>query len=803
MQAAESQAAIPETTPPSRAQISVEGMTCAACQAAVQRALERAPGVTRASVSLMTHRAEVEYRATETSPAALAEAIRKSGYDAHPRSLAQTAFEEQEEADRAAEADYRATRRKAVWALGAAAVAMLIGMPLMHGHGGSAHAAADPIVRWMGEWLDAPLRRALPWLYALPIPVLLGVSAALAFWSIVWAGRDFYVRAWKAALHRSTDMNTLIAIGTGTAFLYSVAVAVAPEAFVAAGAGAGVYFEPVVFIIALVLVGNSFEKRAKRQTSSALRKLVDLQPKHARLQRESEVVDVPVEELMPGDIVLLRPGERAPVDGEMLEGAGAFDESMLSGESLPVEKQPGDPILGGALHLAGATGHRPGETVATALRYRVTRTGAESTLSRIVQLVRDAQSSQAPVQRLADRVSGIFVPSVLLLSVLVFLGWVLIPAEPSLVMAISSALAVLIIACPCAMGLAVPTAVMVASGRGAELGILIKGGEPLERLGKVTTVVFDKTGTLTEGRPAVRDLVLLDAAPEREVLALAAAVEQNSEHPLASAVVEYARQQGVAIPGTEAFHAVAGKGVRGTVLGREVRVGTTAWLREDGMAVEQAERIAQALSERGQTPLAVAVDASVAAVLGLADTPREGSASAVKRLRQRGLEVIMLTGDRQATARAVAAQLGIETVAAEVLPGTKREAIQAIQRRGEIVAMVGDGVNDAPALAQADVGIAMGSGTDIAGEAASVSLMRNDPRAVADAIALSRVTMRIMRQNLFWAFFYNVIAIPVAAGMLYPQWGILLSPVLAGAAMAFSSVSVVTNSLRLRRARLA
>lgn len=801
------QAATRQPNPPAaeaRAQIAVEGMTCAACQSAVQRALERVPGVTKASVSLMTHRAEVEFRSTETSAPALAEAIRKSGYDAHLRSLAQTAFEEQEAADRAAEVDYLATRRKAIWAVGAAALAMLLGMPLMHGHeGGShaAHAAADPLVRWMGDWLDAPLRAALPWLYALPSAVLLWVSAALAFLSIAWAGRDFYVRAWKAALHRSTDMNTLIAMGTGTAFLYSLAVAIAPSAFATAGAGTGVYFEPVVFIIALVLLGNTFEKRAKRQTSSALRKLIDLQPRQARVQRNGAVVDLPVEELMPGDTVLLRPGERAPVDGELLEGAAAFDESMLTGESLPVDKQPGDAVLGGTLNLSGRDGSPVGAAGA-ALRYRVTRTGAESTLSRIVQLVRDAQGSQAPVQRLADRVSGIFVPSVLLLSVLVFLGWVLLPAEPSFVMAISSALAVLIIACPCAMGLAVPTAVMVASGRGAELGILIKGGEPLERLGSVTTVVFDKTGTLTEGRPTLTDLVSLGSLPESEWLSLAAAVEQPSEHPLASAVLEFVRKRELPIPEVTSFRAVAGKGVEGTVQGRELRVGTTAWLRETGLPVQAAERAAQQLSRQGKTPLAVAVDAAVVAVLGLSDAPRAEAASAVKRLRHRGLDVIMLTGDRKATAQAVAAQVGIQTVAAEVLPGTKREAIQAIQQRRQVVAMVGDGVNDAPALAQADVGIAMGSGTDIAGAAASVSLMRNDPRAVADAIALSRATMRIMCQNLFWAFFYNVIAIPAAAGLLYPQWGILLSPVLAGAAMAFSSVSVVTNSLRLKHVKL-
>lgn len=786
------------STPPAQVQLDVGGMTCAACQSAVQRALERTPGVTKATVSLMTNRAEVQYHPGDVSPEMLAQAVRNTGYEAELRSAAITAFEEQDAADRAAEADYRSTKRKTTWALVGAVLAALLGMPLMGGHSApgihGGEAALDPLMRWMSVWLDAPLQYAMPWLYRIPLPLLSWISAAIALWAMAWAGRDFYVRAWKVALHRSSDMNTLIAMGTGAAFLYSLAVTLAPDMFVAAGATAGVYYEPIVFIIALVLLGNTFEKRAKRRTSSALRKLVDLQPRVARAERGGAIVDLPVPELIPGDVVLLRPGERAPVDGEVIEGESAFDESMLTGESLPVEKQPGDAVLGGTVKLAGDR--------ARTLRYRVTRVGAESTLSRIVQMVRDAQSSQAPVQRLADRVSAVFVPSVMVLSLLVFLVWMLIPREPSLVLAFSAALSVLIIACPCAMGLAVPTAVMVATGRGAEMGVLIKGGEPLERLGDARTVVFDKTGTLTEGHPSVTDVEILGSVPETDLIAAVAAVEQHSEHPLADAIVRHAAEREIALPRIDAFEALPGRGVQALVNGRTVRVGTAIWLKNSGVETERGEGAAQRFGAQGKTPLFVGVDSELSAVMALADAPRPQAKEAIERLHRRGLTVAMLTGDRRSTAEAIAAQLGIDTVMAEVLPDAKRRAIQDIQAREGTVVMVGDGVNDAPALVQADVGIAMGSGADIAGEAADVSLMRSDPRAVAEAIALSRVAMRVMRQNLFWAFFYNVIAIPVAAGVLYPAWGILLSPVLAGAAMAFSSVSVVANSLRLKGVRL-
>ena len=718
------------------------------------------------------------------------EAVRKTGYEAELRSAAVTAFEEQDHADRSAEADYLATRRKTAWALAGAVVVMILGMPLMGGHsmaeGHGGAAAADPLMRWMAGWMDAPLRSALPWVYEIPEAVLTWGSAAIAFWAMVWAGRDFYVRAWKIALHRSTDMNTLIAIGTGAAFVYSLAVTLAPGMFAAAGATPGVYYEAIVFIIGLVLLGNTFEKRAKRRTSSALRKLVDLQPRNARAERNGAIADLPVAELIPGDVVLLRPGERAPVDGEVLEGESAFDESMLTGESLPVEKQPGDAVLGGTVKLAG--------TRSQTLRYRVTRIGAESTLSRIVQMVRDAQSSQAPVQRLADRVSSVFVPTVIALSLLVFLVWMLVPKEPSLVLAFSAALSVLIIACPCAMGLAVPTAVMVATGRGAEMGILIKGGEPLERLGDTTTVVFDKTGTLTRATPPLPTWRHL--APCRKPLYSPRSPPWSNIRNTGGCYRPACAERNLALPEIRSFEALPGGGCRRSWMGARC-----AWVRPRGLTVSvwtphAGKKRPPRVWRPRKTPLFVAGRFGAEPVLGVGRAPARERGS-VARLRQRIRVGCLLRPE--STARPLP-QLGIDR-------GHRGAARQKAKRDPGSPGKQGNGCHGGRRRKRrarhgaSGRGHCDGSGTDIAGEAADVSLMRSDPRAVADAIALSRVAMRVMRQNLFWAFFYNVIAIPVAA-RIYPAWGILLSPVLAGAAMAFSSVSVVTNSLRLKHARL-
>lgn len=775
------------------AQIDVDGMTCAACQSAVQSALTGTPGVAKATVSLLSNQATVSFDATRLSPAELVRRIEESGYDASLPSAAQTAFEAQERQDAAADREYRSLRRRAWFALGAAGVAMLLSMPLMSENGGHAHAPSPfSSFTWIFHQADALLARILPWLYRIPAVWLQWSLAILTISVMAGAGRDFYVRAWIATRHRSADMNSLVALGTGAAFLYSLAVTLAPDRFVEHGVPAEVYYEAVIFILALVLLGNSFERQARRSASSAIRQLASLQPKTARLVTEHGIEQVPVESLRPQDVVLVPAGERIPVDGVLLKGLASIDESMLTGESFPAVKQTGDAITGGTLNHEAP------------FQYQVTRTGSDGTLARIVRLMRDAQSSQAPVQRLADRISAIFVPIVLFLAIVTLAVWLWVPADPSLAKALAACVAVLIIACPCAMGLAVPTAVLVATGRGASLGILIKGGEPLERLQGVDTIVFDKTGTLTEGRLAITDWVPVDGASERHTrypfLAEVAAVEQSSAHPLADAFVQFARDHDVLVPEAEQAESFPGRGVSGRVAGRYVRLGTSGWLQSEGVrGLEESDIHAASMRLEGKTAVYAAVDSELVAVIGVTDRLRQSARAAVSELEALGMDVWMLSGDRQETADVIARQAGIRQVRGEVLPDGKLELIRSLQGKGRKVAMVGDGVNDAPALAAADIGIAMGRGADVATEAAAIALMHDDPRNVATAIALSRVTMRTMKQNLFWAFIYNVIGIPIAAGVLYPSFGILLSPVFASAAMAFSSVSVVANSLRLKR----
>jgi Cu+-exporting ATPase len=593
-------------------------------------------------------------------------------------------------------------------------------------------------------------------------------------------------------------MNTLVAAGTGAAFVYSLIATLAPTVFTAHGVAPDLYYESVIIIIALVLAGNVMEARAKRRTSGALRALVDLQPLIARVVRGSEEVDVPVASVHPGDLLLVRPGERIPVDGEVESGSSAVDESMLTGESMPVEKHPGDRVIGATINRTGA------------FRYRATTLGADSVLARIVRLMRDAQSSRAPIQALADRVSSVFVPVVISLSIATFAIWfVTVHAAggspgSAFVRSFAVAVAVLIIACPCAMGLAVPTAVMVATGRGAESGVLIKGGEALQRVGDVTIMVLDKTGTITEGAPAVTDIALAPRAPrdERALLALAASLESRSEHPVAEAIVRRGAEESIARGEVESFESVTGRGATGVVGGVALAIGSAALMADWSIDVSSLEERARALAAEGKTTVYVAADGALAGIIAVADPIRPTSRDAISRFRAMGLEVVMLTGDDARTAQAIARGAGIERVVAGVLPEGKVAEVARLQQGGAVVAMVGDGVNDAPALAQADVGMAMGTGTAIAAEAGDVVLMRSDLGAAVQAIELSRRTMRTMKQNLFWAFVYNVIGIPVAAGVLYPAFGVLLTPVIASAAMAFSSVSVVGNSLRLRRAQL-
>jgi Cu+-exporting ATPase len=745
--------------------IPVTGMTCAACQSRVQRTLAKVPGVADASVNLMMGNATVSYDPRAVQPAALVESIRATGYGAELPVPGRTPFEEQAARDQAQAEEFHELRRKAVASGIVGALTMLLSM-----------------------------------LHQLPARTVNYVLLATTLAVMMWAGRHFYTRAWAAFRHHAADMNTLIAVGTGAAFLYSVVATVAPRLFIRNGLAPDVYYEAVVIIIALILTGNAFEARAKRQTSAALRALANLQPKTARVVRgahgREQEVDVPIEEVSTGDVVLVRPGERLPVDGGVVSGESAVDESMLTGESFPVAKRAGDRVIGGTINRTGA------------LHYRATTLGADSTLAQMVKLMRDAQGSRAPIQGLADRVSGVFVPVVISISILTFVAWFVtgdvVGMTGSLVRAFAAAVTVLIIACPCAMGLAVPTAVMVATGKGAELGILIKGGEALQEVGTVTTVALDKTGTVTEGRPTVTDVILAPGTPctDPELVALIASLETMSEHPLADGIVRYAKERGLTLEAPEAFASLSGRGATGTLRGRALAVGNATLMAEHGIDVALLGARAEALAAEGKTPIYAAVDGRLAGLIAVADPIKETSRDAIARLHAMGLEVVMLTGDNARTADAIARQAGIDRVVAGVLPEGKVEEIKRLQAEGRVVAMVGDGINDAAAMAQS-VGIALGTGTDIAIEAADVVLMRGDLRSVPQAITLSRRTMRTMKQNLFWAFIYNVIGIPIAAGVLYPALGVLLSPIVASAAMAFSSVSVVTNSLRLRRARIA
>jgi len=783
--------------------IPVTGMTCAACQAGVQRTLQRAPGVEDAAVNLMTGSAAVRFDPTATTPQALVDAILATGYGAELPRPERTAFDEQAAHDRSEEEEFHSLRRRALVSGAVGALAMILSMPLMTAGEHASHGTvADPFMRWAMESMSPALERIAPWLYRIAPGVLSWLLLALTVGVMAWAGRHFYIRAWKSLLHRTADMNTLVAVGTGAAFLYSLVATVSPGTFTRHGLAPDVYYEAVVIIIALILTGNALEARAKSRTSAALRGLISLQPKTARVLRGASgaemEADVAIEEVRSGDTVTVRPGERVPVDGEVLSGASAVDESMLTGEPMPVAKGPGARVIGGTINRTGA------------FRYRATTLGVDSVLARIVQLMRDAQGSRAPIQRLADRISAVFVPVVIALAAVTFVIWYLaISANGTdgapLVRAFAAAVAVLIIACPCAMGLAVPTAVMVATGRGAQLGLLIKGGEALQRAGDVTTVVLDKTGTVTEGRPAVTDVVIPPEASRSadQLLRLVASLEAASEHPLAEAVVRHAREErGLTLAPVEGFQSLTGLGAVGVVDGSALAVGNAALLAGYAVHIDPLRETAERLAGEGKTAVFVAVDGALAGLLAIADPIKLTSRAAVETMQRMGLGVVLLTGDERRTAEAIARQAGIERVVAGVLPEGKVAEIERLQSAGEVVAMVGDGINDAPALARADVGIALGTGTDIAVEASDVTLMRGDLAGVPSAIALSRRTMRTMKQNLFWAFVYNVVSIPIAAGALYPAFGLQLSPILASAAMAFSSVSVVANSLRLRRARL-
>jgi len=736
-----------------RIDFSVRGMTCAACVSAVEKALKALDGVMNVTVNLASERATVEYIPTLVSFTDFKKVVAEAGYRAEEITT--------ESADREKE-----TREREFYDLKKRLIisAIITGLVIS------------------GSIFPLPLLSEWPVLFALATPVQF------------WAGMRFHKAAWAALKHRTSNMNTLISLGTFAAYIYSSLATFSPSLFERGGITPDVYYDTSATIITLILLGRLLEARARGRTSEAIKRLMRLQPKTARVLRDGIEKEILIDEVTPGDIVIVRPGERIPVDGEIVEGFSTVDESMLTGESLPLDKAAGDPVFGGTVNRAGS------------FKLRATRVGKETALGQIIRLVEEAQGSKAPIQRLADKVASVFVPSVLSIAVITFIIWFIFGPKPSFTISLMNFIAVLIIACPCALGLATPTAIMVGTGRGAERGILIRDAEALELAHRIQAVVLDKTGTITKGQPEVTDIVCPEGDME-EILLFAASAERFSEHPLGEAILKEAQKRGTGLRGTgleEAsnFYAMPGGGVKAVVKGKEVFIGNQRLIESVGISTKGFVEKAEELSSEAKTPVFVAIDREVRAVIGIADTIKEGATVAIKELKEMGIEVVMLTGDHQKTAEAIARKVGIDRVFSEVLPHQKTEVIKSLKGEGKVTAMVGDGINDAPSLAEADIGIAIGTGTDIAMEASDITLIRGDLRGVVDAIRLSRQTMRTIKQNLFWAFFYNVVGIPVAAGLLYPFGGPLLNPMIASAAMAFSSVSVVTNSLRLRKKRL-
>ena len=746
--------------PTARVELPVTGMTCANCALTIERVLTRLDGVVSVSVNLATERASVEYLPGVVSLAAIRQAIRDAGYDVVVAGEGETA----QDVERAArEAEVREQTRK-FW------VGVAFSLPLLLLSMGRDFGL-------LGEWAYAAW---VNWLF-------LFLATPVQF----YVGSDYYVGAYKSLRAGSANMDVLVALGSSTAYFYSVGVLLLP------GLGGHVYFETSAMIITLIKLGKVLEARAKGRTSEAIKKLMGLRPKTARVVRDGTEMDVPVESVAIGDVVIVRPGERIPVDGVVIDGHSAVDESMLTGESLPADKGPGSDVVGGSINKQGR------------LKFEATKIGAQTALAQIIRLVEEAQGSKAPIQNLTDRVAAVFVPAVIVVAAITFLVWYFVAGvgfTESMIFMVS----VLVIACPCALGLATPTAIMVGTGKGAEHGILFRNSEALERAHELTTVVLDKTGTITRGEPSVTDVVDVNQAGEggahspissQQLLGLAASAEQGSEHPLGQAIVEAAQEAGLPLSEPQGFEAVPGQGIAATVDGRRVLVGSTRLLESHGVDLDGIGSALIRLEREAKTAMLVAVDGRAVGVVAVADTVKEGSAEAIRLLKELGLEILMLTGDNQRTATAIGREVGVDRTIAEVLPGEKAVTVKELQE-GRAVGMVGDGINDAPALAQADVGFAIGTGTDVAMATADVTLMSGDLRGVPRAIVLSRATMRIIRQNLFWAFFYNVLLVPLAAGVFYPSLGIRLHPVLAAGAMAFSSVFVVTNSLRLRSVRL-
>jgi Cu+-exporting ATPase len=735
----------------------VSGMTCASCVARVEKALSSVPGVVSASVNLASEKATVEY-VEGTDIAEMQRAVRDAGYELGAEAATL------EDVTTAAQREIRALRNRVIFASVLAAVIMVLSLAP-----------------------DFQFRSYLLWILATPVQF--------------WIGWRFYKGMWGALKHKTADMNTLIAVGTSAAYLYSMVVVLAPSLFAAAGIELGLYFDTASVIIALILLGRFLEARAKGQTSEAIKKLIGLKPKTATVIRDGKEMEVSVEDVQVGDLILVRPGERIPVDGIVRQGYSSIDESMITGESIPVDKKVGDTVIGGTINRMGS------------FQFEATRVGKDTTLSRIVRLVEEAQGSKAPIQRLADVIASYFVPAVIGIAIVTFIVWFFLGPPPALTYALLNFVAVLIIACPCALGLATPTAIIVGAGKGAENGVLIRSGEALERAHKINSVLLDKTGTLTQGEPMVTDIIGSPSFAEAEVLRLAASVEHDSEHPLAQAIVKAASEKNLELSRALDFKAMPGHGVEAKVGGKSLLLGNLALIKERKFSLNGMQKEAERLLSQGKTVLFLGADSRVAGIIGLADTLKPNAREAIEALHRLGIEAVMLTGDNRRTAEAIAHEAGIDRVMAEVLPENKAQEVKRLQDEGKVVAMVGDGINDAPALAQADVGIAIGTGTDVAMETGDITLISGELGGIVTAISLSKRTMSTIKQNLFWAFAYNTALIPVAAGVLYFAFGHtgvpsglhfvfgnygFLNPMLAAAAMAASSITVVSNSLRLR-----
>ncbi len=744
----------------------LQGMSCAGCASTIEKAIQNVEGVSQGNVNFALSQATVTYDKNITNLSNIQDAVNQSGYQAFP------VTDNQEDADaekKVREAEQKELTRKVIFG-GIISVLLVLGtLPMMTG----LHLPFIP------AWLHNP------WLQLILVtPVQF------------WCGKTFLVGGWKAFKRHAADMNTLVGLGTLVAYLYSIFATLFPDFLRSQGIAPDVYYETASIVITLILLGRLFENRAKGKTSEAIRQLIGLQAKTARVIQNGQEKDIPIEQVTVGNLILVRPGEKIPVDGEVIEGESSIDESMVTGEPIPVKKQAGDEVIGATINKTGS------------FKFKATKVGKDTVLAQIVKLVQDAQGSKAPIQKLADQVTGWFVPTVIAIAILTFIIWFNVMGNVTLAMI--TTVGVLIIACPCALGLATPTSIMVGTGKGAENGILIKGADSLELAHKIDTIVCDKTGTITQGKPSVTNYITVKGIAndnEMEILRMAAAIEKNSEHPLAEAVVNYAQSQGVKMPLPKAtnFEAVAGMGVRGKVSGKVIQIGTQRWMDALDINTNNLQSNRQQWEAEAKTTAWMAIDGQIEGLIGIADAIKPSSIDAVKALKKMGLEVIMLTGDNQKTAEAIAAEVGIQRVFAEVHPDQKADFIKEIQQerksrkqKNKIVAMVGDGINDAPALAQADVGIAIGTGTDVAIAASDLTLISGDLRSIVTAIHLSHATMNNIRQNLFFAYIYNVLGIPIAAGILYPFFGWLLNPIIAGAAMAFSSVSVVSNALRLR-----